>query len=221
MNEQVSGRGLLQCDSKCATVAHKHTALYTQAQACMYTHTYTLTDIHMPEGQRGSSQTNSRWPQLPSPPFLIHSCTPVFSDLYLLHTHWVHGSAPGPGRTPLTTKGQPHLGEMQAPGLVTSRRRPGREAGEAACQPAGGRRAAERPLLAAACGHTWLNRDNGGCYSSPASFPQAQPQVPECPEPLPTPENRLSWEQPEGSSRGLLRDGRDAEGVWWPWGMKL
>lgn len=161
---------------------------------------------------------------------LTHLHTPLFTDLYLLHTHWVHSSAPGPGQTPLIPKGQPHLGGLQAPGLVTSMNMEGRrgpagrlERQHASQQAAGGRRAAERPLLAAACGHTRLNRDNGGRSSSPASFPQAQPLVPECPEPpfVPCPQEQAQLGAARGQLKGTSQGAQGHRGTWWPWGMKL
>lgn len=62
------------------------------------------------------------------------------------------------------------------------------------------------PSWPAAGWHTWLNRDNGGCPSSPASFPQAEPgsvsvrNLPQSP----------AGRQPEGSTRGLPREGSTA-----------
>lgn len=85
------------------------------------------------------------------------------------------------------------------------------------------------PSWQAAYSHTWLNRDNGGCPSKPASFPQAEPQVPECPEPPP----ETSWEAARGQHRGTSQEGQQSplsaagrgwvwKGPWCPsWGMQL
>lgn len=62
------------------------------------------------------------------------------------------------------------------------------------------------PSWQAAYSHTWLNRDNGGCPSKPASFPQAEPQVPECPEPPP----ETSWEAARGQHRGTSQEGQQS-----------
>lgn len=67
--------------------------------------------------------------------------------------------------------------------------------------------AAEAPSWLAAYSHAWLNRDNGGCSPSPASFLQAQPQVPESPEP--PLENRPGWEEARKQYKGLSQ-GRGA-----------
>lgn len=94
-----------------------------------------------------------------------HACVPSCSELpdpsplhtrahlllyrpYLLHTHWVLGSAPGPVRHFLC----PHLGAVPAPGLLTSTA--WRRAADwlwrqpSASQQAAGGRQQQRPLLA-------------------------------------------------------------------------
>lgn len=161
----------------------------------------------------------------------IHTLHTFFVGLYLLRTHWVHGPALGPGRTPLTTlKGQPRLVESQAPGLVTStdgRRGPSRKAGRQCVSQQAAVGQQRGPSWQAAYSYTWLNRDNGGCSFSPASFPQAEPQVCEWPEP--PPENMPSWEAARGQQRRLPKEGskapcelaRGGQGSWRPLGMEL
>ena len=95
-------------------------------------------------------------------------------------------------------------------------------------QPAGGQW--RGPSWRAACSHTWLNRDNGSCPCSPASFPQAEPRVREGPEP--PPENSPAGSQPEGAQGDFpgrvakapgsrLGQGRGPEGSWSPSGTEL
>lgn len=68
-------------------------------------------------------------------------------------------------------------------------------------QQAGSRRG---PSWQAASSHTWLNRDNGGGSSGPASFPLAEPQAHECPEAPAA--NSPPGRQPEGA-QGTSREG--------------
>lgn len=119
-------------------------------------------------------------PELPGPPLLTHSRTPP-SALARVYCAPI-GCMAQPralARHPFWSQGGGPLVQVQAPELVTSmdkRRGPNRKAKEAVHQPAGGGQAAQRPSWLAACLHTWLNRDNGGCSSTPASFPEAEPR---------------------------------------------
>lgn len=138
-----------------------------------------------------------RWPQLPraacssQPPSLVH--TSFFTGLYLFCTHWVRG--PATDRHLLVTlKCQPHLVELQAPVFVTSmKEKAGRQEGwrGRACvsQQAGG----ERPLLAGSRLSHLAEQRQWWLLGGPASFPQAEPRVLECPE------NSPAGTQPKGA----------------------
>lgn len=109
---------------------------------------------------------------------------------------------------------QPHLVECQAPGQLSSQQGGGRQAGRPQRQCVS-QRAARGPSWQAACSHTWLNRDNGGCFFSSASSPQAGLQVLEAPEHPQSPaDNRASWEAANRPCRDF--PGRAARPVSWP-----
>lgn len=122
---------------------------------------------------------------------------------YLLRTNWVHGPAPGPGQT--TPHSWPPKCCSRPRGLVISKDWTTGPASRlvmpCVSQQAGSRRG---PSWQAASSHTWLNRDNGGGSSGPASFPLAEPQAHECPEAPAA--NSPPGRQPEGA-QGTSREG--------------
>lgn len=186
--------------------AHINTYIHADTHKHTYTcrHTYILIDVHMPTGQRGYSLTKNRWPSCPTfpPHTLVHTFLHwlVFIahplDAYLTPWLWSETSC-GP-------QGPAQLGSSRSQGWLQAWMGWGGQAGRwRGITSASRRQAGSRgPSWRAACGHTWLNRDNSGCSPSPASFPLAQPQIHGCPEPL----------LPRGQLQGIHRDGRGAEG---------
>lgn len=129
---------------------HIHSDTHTHAD------THTLGDTRMPPGRGECSPTPCMWccSELPDPSPLHTRAHLLLYRPYLLHTHWVLGSAPGPVRHFLC----PHLGAVPAPGLLTSTA--GRRAADwlwrqpSASQQAAGGREQQRPLLA---GSLWAH----------------------------------------------------------------
>lgn len=165
-------------DAHTGTHAHRHRQVHTKA----YTQQSYL-------GPRTLPAMHAREDHLPDPP-LAHlnkpAGSPTFSIIHLLGT-WPNPDLPG-------LQSQPRLVECQAPGQLSSQQGGGRQAGRPQRQCVS-QRAARGPSWRAACSHTWLNRDNGGCFFSSASFPQAGLQVLEAPEHPQSPaDNRASWE---------------------------
>lgn len=189
---------------------HTHAHTYTRRHARARTHTHIHSEIRVCHRAEGNAARHSACvpscSELPDPPLLTHSCTPpslqaIFTahplGAWLSPRPWSDTSR-APWVSPTWGSSSPRAAYKHSweEGLT--------RAGEAAIsQPAGCRRQAaggtRGPSWQAACGHTWVNRDNGGCSSSPAPFPQAQLRVWECPD-CPPPRKG-----PAGSGQGQLK----------------
>lgn len=140
------------------------------------------------------------------PSVLLHICS--FVDRYLLYTHWVHGPAPDPHVAPTD---QPHFLECQAPrALQTSseERRVAQQGDRQERQYVSWWVGSRGPCLAGSLLAHMAEQRQWWLLLCPTSFPQAQPQVPESPEP--PQENKPGWEAARGQDKGISQ-GREAK----------
>lgn len=162
-------------------------------------HIHAHTDTHMHTHGKGNPACHPAGglscPELPAPP------TPLTGTHLLLHwSVFVHplGVWPSHGQTLVALKCQPHPVELQAPGLVTSTKgRAGRQEGWRGCACVSQQAGSERPLLAGSRLSHLAEQRQWWLPGGPASFPQAEPWVLECPV------NSLAGTQPNGAQGGF------------------
>lgn len=156
MRTHIHRHGHSQTHIYTQTHTHTHTHTLADMRARAHTHIYTRRYVYATEQRGMQPDTLHVSPAAQSclilPSLHTHAHLLLYRP-YLLHTHWVLGSAPGPSQTPLVPPGSAPLGAVPAPGLLTSTagRRASRGLGRqpsASQQAAGGRRQAapEAPL---------------------------------------------------------------------------
>lgn len=200
----------LQTRISSQTYAHTHRHTYLQAHIYTQTHTHTQTHIYTRRyayatGQKGMQPDTMHVSPAAQSCRTLPPYTLVHTSFFTGHIYCTPIGCLAQPQARSDTSCAPTWGQFRPQGCLQAQLGGGPQTGcGGSHQPASRLQAAgssRGPSWQAACGHTWVNRDNGGCSSSPAPFPQAQPRVWECPDCLLHPQGRPSWERPEGSSR--------------------